>query len=77
VCRKPFRIEFSKVERLRRGNSSVLVVETRCCGEKTVGDGAIGQAGVDMAKAEMPGEPTRQGALAARRWPVDGDDDRT
>ncbi len=37
-------------------------------------DGAVGQAGVEMAQAEMLGEPPAKRALAGGRRAVDGDD---
>ncbi len=59
---------------LRCGNGFCLIGE-RCPGlEQRMGNRAIEQARVEMAKAIMGGEPLAERALARRGRTIDGDD---
>ncbi len=67
-------VERVEIERCRGGDGGRLVVEIVAGRDQPVGDGAVGQAGIEMAEPEMLGEPARERALAACRRTVDGND---
>ena len=67
-------VELLRIERMRRRDRVLPVVERPPCIEQRLRDRAINQPGVEMAQTEMLREPPAERAFAGRRRSVDGDD---